>query len=60
VVDDFVKAAANAIEAGFDGVELHGANGYPKPASVNLTAAEDVDGKAGRESEQIETGDISS
>ncbi|WP_055135040.1 alkene reductase [Pseudomonas corrugata] len=28
VVDDFVKAAANAIEAGFDGVELHGANGY--------------------------------
>ncbi|WP_299848290.1 alkene reductase [uncultured Roseovarius sp.] len=28
VVDDFRKAAANAIEAGFDGVEIHGANGY--------------------------------
>lgn len=28
IVDDFRKAAANAIRAGFDGVELHGANGY--------------------------------
>ncbi|RMP62861.1 hypothetical protein ALQ18_02311 [Pseudomonas marginalis pv. marginalis] len=28
VVNDFVQAAANAIEAGFDGVELHAANGY--------------------------------
>ena len=27
-VQEFVKAAENAIEAGFDGVELHGANGY--------------------------------
>ncbi|MEE1801779.1 MULTISPECIES: alkene reductase [unclassified Streptomyces] len=27
-VADFVSAARNAIEAGFDGVELHGANGY--------------------------------
>jgi N-ethylmaleimide reductase len=25
---EFVKAAKNAIEAGFDGIELHGANGY--------------------------------
>lgn len=28
VVEDFAQAAANAIAAGFDGVELHGANGY--------------------------------
>ncbi|TCK28742.1 N-ethylmaleimide reductase [Ancylobacter aquaticus] len=28
IVDDFRKASANAIRAGFDGVEIHGANGY--------------------------------
>ncbi|RXK85739.1 alkene reductase [Filimonas effusa] len=28
VVHDFANAARNAIAAGFDGVELHGANGY--------------------------------
>lgn len=28
IVEDFRRAAANAKEAGFDGVELHGANGY--------------------------------
>lgn len=27
-VEQYVKAAKNAIEAGFDGVEVHGANGY--------------------------------
>jgi N-ethylmaleimide reductase len=27
-VNDFAIAATNALEAGFDGVELHGANGY--------------------------------
>ncbi|KAL8201510.1 hypothetical protein R6Q57_012849 [Mikania cordata] len=28
IVDDFRVAARNAMEAGFDGVEIHGANGY--------------------------------
>ncbi|MCV9937135.1 alkene reductase [Boseaceae bacterium BT-24-1] len=28
IVNDFQQAAANAIAAGFDGVEIHGANGY--------------------------------
>jgi len=28
IVDDFRRAARNAVEAGFDGVEIHGANGY--------------------------------
>ncbi|MFI8500774.1 alkene reductase [Streptomyces sp. NPDC085524] len=27
-IADFAEAARNAVEAGFDGVELHGANGY--------------------------------
>ncbi|CAN7664908.1 alkene reductase [Pararhizobium sp. LjRoot238] len=28
IIEDFRRAAANAIDAGFDGVEVHGANGY--------------------------------
>ncbi len=28
IVEEYAQAAANAIEAGFDGVEVHGANGY--------------------------------
>ena len=28
IIDDFKRASANALEAGFDGVEIHGANGY--------------------------------
>ncbi len=32
IIDDFKRGAANAIAAGFDGVEVHGANGYPARA----------------------------
>lgn len=28
ILDDYAKAARNALRAGFDGVQLHGANGY--------------------------------
>ncbi|MGS7457639.1 oxidoreductase, partial [Mycobacterium tuberculosis] len=28
VIEEFVKASENAIRAGFDGIELHNANGY--------------------------------
>lgn len=35
VIAGFVQAAKNAIKAGFDGVELHGANGYLLEQSLN-------------------------
>lgn len=35
IVQDFVKAAKNAIRAGFDGVEIHGANGYLLEQFIN-------------------------
>ncbi|OOQ61504.1 alkene reductase [Mucilaginibacter pedocola] len=35
LISDFVKAAQNAIIAGFDGIELHGANGYILEQSLN-------------------------
>ncbi|WP_165855125.1 alkene reductase [Marinobacter sp. JSM 1782161] len=35
VIDDFARAAANAAEAGFDGVEVHGANGYLVEQFIN-------------------------
>ena len=28
ILDDYARAARNAVEAGFDGVQIHGANGY--------------------------------
>lgn len=28
IIEDFKRGAANAIAAGFDGIEIHGANGY--------------------------------
>ncbi len=35
VVEEFVTAAKNAIEAGFDGVEIHSANGYLLDQFIN-------------------------
>lgn len=46
VVQEFVQAAQNAIEAGFDGIELHAANGYliEQFINANLNARTDVYG----------------
>ena len=35
VIEDYVIAARNAIEAGFDGIEIHGANGYLPEQFIN-------------------------
>lgn len=47
IVEDFRKAAANAIEAGFDGVEVHGANGYLLDQFLRETANVRTDAHGG-------------
>ena len=42
-VKEFTEAAANAIEAGFDGVELHGANGYLIDQFLNTASNQRTD-----------------
>ena len=44
---DFAEAAANAIEAGFDGVELHAANGYLFEQFLNPGINDRVDNYGG-------------
>jgi N-ethylmaleimide reductase len=38
LIDEFVQSAKYAIEAGFDGVELHGANGYLLDQFLNIAS----------------------
>ncbi len=47
LIDDFRKAALNAIEAGFDGVEIHAANGYLLDQFLHVTANGRTDGYGG-------------
>ncbi len=47
VVQDFAAAARNAMAAGFDGVELHGANGYLINQFIDSQANTRTDGYGG-------------
>lgn len=47
-IADFTKAAKNAIAAGFDGVEIHGANGYLVDQFLQDTCNKRADAWAGR------------
>jgi N-ethylmaleimide reductase len=47
VVDDFRRAAANAMRAGFDGVEIHGANGYLVDQFLRTTSNHRTDAYGG-------------
>lgn len=45
--DEFVQAAVNAMEAGFDGVEVHAANGYLADQFLNTASNTRTDGYGG-------------
>ncbi|HEX8528697.1 MAG TPA: alkene reductase [Cytophagales bacterium] len=47
VIDEFVAAARLAVEAGFDGVELHGANGYLLEQFLNPASNQRTDAYGG-------------
>jgi N-ethylmaleimide reductase len=42
-IDEFVQAAKNAVAAGFDGIELHGANGYLLEQFIRPTSNQRTD-----------------
>jgi N-ethylmaleimide reductase len=46
-LQEYVQAAKNAIEAGFDGVELHGANGYLLEQFIRPNSNHRTDGYGG-------------
>lgn len=46
-IAEFVLAAKNAVAAGFDGVELHGANGYLLEQFIRPTSNQRTDGYGG-------------
>ncbi|WP_417580854.1 alkene reductase [Pelagibacterium sp.] len=53
VIDQFRKAAANAKAAGFDGVEIHGANGYLIDEFLRRTSNQRTDRYGGSQENRI-------
>lgn len=53
IVDDFRNAAKNAIKAGFDGVEIHGANGYLIDQFLRTTSNQRTDQYGGSRSNRL-------
>jgi N-ethylmaleimide reductase len=53
VIDDFRKGAANAIAAGFDGVEIHGGNGYLIDQFLRRSSNHRTDGYGGGQENRI-------
>ena len=46
-IEEFAQSAKNAIQAGFDGVEIHGANGYLLEQFIRPTSNRRTDGYGG-------------
>lgn len=53
IEQDYVQAARNAIEAGFDGVEIHGANGYLIDQFLRQTSNQRSDDYGGSQENRI-------
>ena len=53
VIHEFKEAAKNAIEAGFDGVEIHGANGYLLDQFLRSNSNQRDDNYGGTKSKRI-------
>lgn len=53
VIQEFAQGAKNAIEAGFDGVEIHGANGYLIDQFLRSNSNKRMDGYGGSKENRI-------
>lgn len=53
IIDDFRRGARNAIEAGFDGVEIHGGNGYLIDQFLRSTANHRTDQYGGSQDNRL-------